>query len=175
MASSIREVVGVFDSVEALEKTVYDLETHGFDRAAFSVLGNETAVERKLGHRYSRIQEMEDEPRAPRETFFSHISRLEADYLPAPVLASMGVLAVAGAGGALAMLVAAGTGAALGAALSRIFHMHNAERIAEQLERGGLLLWVNVHSDHEEQIAKQALGVNAAHDIHVHEITPPLS
>ena len=172
MANPMREVVGVFGNAEALEKAVFSLETHGFDRAAFSVLGNEAAVERHLGHRYKTIAEMEDEPRAPRETFFGRISRLEADALPTPVLASMGALAVAGTGVVLATLVAAGTGAAFGAAISLIFHKHNAERVAEQLARGGLLLWVNVRNGKEEEMASRILKAHSAHDVHVHDIQP---
>lgn len=175
MANPIREVVGVFGDVEALEKAVFELETHGFDRAAVSVLGNEDAVARNLGHRYKTVAEMEDEPRAPRETFFSQISRLEADYLPAPILASMGALMAIGVGGVVPVLVAAGTGAALGAAISRIFHRHNAERVAEQLTRGGLLLWVNARNDHDVEVAQRTLKARGAHDIHVHEITTPLA
>jgi hypothetical protein len=38
MVEAIREVVGVFDDPGALEEAVFALETHGFDRAAFSVL-----------------------------------------------------------------------------------------------------------------------------------------
>ena len=38
MVEAIREVVGVFDDPGALEKAVFALETHGFDRAAFSLL-----------------------------------------------------------------------------------------------------------------------------------------
>ena len=80
MAKTIREAVAVFDDAATLEKAVYALETHGFDRAAFSLLAEEAAVERKLGHRYRRVAEMEDEPDAPRETFFSKVSRAEAEY-----------------------------------------------------------------------------------------------
>jgi hypothetical protein len=55
VAEAIREVVGVFDDPEALEEAVFVLETHGFDRAAFSLLADEATVERELGHRYRRV------------------------------------------------------------------------------------------------------------------------
>ena len=38
MVEAIREVVGVFDDPGALEEAVFALETHGFNRAAFSLL-----------------------------------------------------------------------------------------------------------------------------------------
>ncbi len=75
MPIQIREVVAVFDSAETLENAVFDLQTHGFDRSAFSLLASEHAVEQKLGRRYHRVEEMEDEPKAPRETFFSKVDR----------------------------------------------------------------------------------------------------
>ena len=67
MARTIREAVAMFDDPEKLEEAVFALETRGFDRAAFSLLAEEATVERKLGHRYQRVVEMEDEPAAPRE------------------------------------------------------------------------------------------------------------
>ena len=146
MTDSIREVAAIFDDAETLEKAVYDLETHGFDRAAFSVLSSEHAVERKLGHGYRRVEEMADEPKAPRETFFSKVSQLEAEYGLAPGLALV-VAAGFGLGATavtLPMLIAGGGGAAAGAFLGGLIHRHHAERLQEQLERGGLLLWVNV-------------------------------
>jgi hypothetical protein len=170
MANTVREIFGVFDSEGALDDAVYTLETHGFDRAALSILASEEAVVKKLGHRYRQVKDVEDEPTAPRETFFSRVSRLEADYLPTPVLASMGALAFAGIGPIWTALVAAGAGAALGALLSRILHQHHATLIREQLERGGLLLWINVRNPNEEQTALEVLKAYSAHDIHAHDL-----
>jgi hypothetical protein len=162
-------VVAVFDELEALEGAVYELETRGFDRAAFSVLAGEDVVEQKMSHRYQRIKEVEDDLNVPRATFFSRISRLEAEFLPAPALAAIGVLALAGAG-TLPVIVAAGSGAVVGAVFGRWMHEHNAKRVQEQLERGGLLLWVNVRNPHEEQTALEVLHSRSAHDVHTHLI-----
>src|SRR5450631_3844215 len=85
MPEAIREVVAAFHDTKALDDAVYALETRGFDRAAFSLLASEQAVEEKLGHRYQNVKEVEDDPSVPRATFFSRISRLEADYLPTPL------------------------------------------------------------------------------------------
>ena len=40
----------------------------------------------------------------------------------------------------------------------------------EQLERGGLLLWVNVRNAVEEETALEILRAHSAHDVHAHEI-----
>ena len=165
-----REVVAIFDNTKALDDTVYDLETRGFDRAAFSLLASEEAVAEKLGHRYRQVKEVEDDPRVPRATFFSRISRLEAEYLPAPALASIGAVMFAGTGIGLPALVAAGGGALIGAALGRLMHQHHARAVQEQLKRGGLVLWVNVRDAREEQTALDVLREHSAHGVHVHDI-----
>jgi hypothetical protein len=170
MPDTLREVVAVFDDTKALDDAVFALESHGFDRAALSLLASEAAVEEKLGHRYQQVKEVEDDPNAPRATFFSRVSRLESEYLPAPILAAIGALMVAGMGAVLPVVVAAGTGAALGAALGRVLHEHQATRVNEQLARGGLLLWVNVRNSQEEKTALRVLREHSAHDVHVHEV-----
>jgi hypothetical protein len=172
MSSGIREVVAVFDDAKALEDAVFELETHGFDRAAFSLLASEHAVEEKLGQRYRKVDEMEGEPKAPRATFFSKVSRLEAEYGLAPAFAFVAAVAF-GLGTApvtVPMLVAAGGGAAIGAALGSIIHRHHAERLKEQLERGGLLLWVNVRNADEERKAMTVLEERGARDVHAHNL-----
>ncbi|HUC18366.1 MAG TPA: hypothetical protein VMA37_11865 [Acetobacteraceae bacterium] len=174
MSAAHREVVAVFDTAEALEGAIFGLETHGFDRAAFSVLASEHEVERSLGHRFRRVEEMEDEPKAPRETFFSRVSRVEAEFGLAPGLALIGAVAfgLGSAPIALPMLVAAGSGAAIGAVLGRLIHQHHAERLSEQLARGGLVLWVNVRNADEEHKAMAALRLSGARDVHAHDLAP---
>jgi hypothetical protein len=152
------------------DNAVYTLETRGFDRAAFSLLPSEEAVSLKLGHRYQQVREVEDEPGVPRDTFLSRISRLEADYLPAPKLASVSALVFARAGSVLPVLIAAGAGAALGTALSRVIHEHHASRVQEQLARGGLLLWVNVRNARAEHTVLEVPRAQSAHTVHAHEI-----
>lgn len=170
---TIREVVAVFDTAEALEQAVFDLETNGFDRASFSLLASEHKVEATLGHRYRRIEEMEDEPKAPHETFFARASRLEAEFGLAPALALLGAVGVGLGSGpiTLPVLVAAGSGAALGAFLGRLIHRHHATQLQEQLDRGGLLLWVNVRDQAQENKAITILETHGARHVHAHEVT----
>jgi hypothetical protein len=171
MAQPSREVVAVFDDTDTIERAVFGLETKGFDRAAFSVLADEATVERTLGHRYRRVAEMEDDPAAPRETFFSRVSRVEAEYGLAVAFASVGVVALAGIAGTLPVLATASGAAALGAVLGRMMHRHHAERVREQIARGGLLLWVAVRDAAQEKTALDTLSAHSAHDVHVHEMT----
>jgi hypothetical protein len=166
MSDEFRKVVAAFDDPAALDRAVFELETQGFDRAAFSVLATEHTVARTLGHRYQQVREMEDDPLVPRETFFSSMSRLEAETLPAPALASVGWLALAGVGGGIPAVIAAGAGGLIGAALGDLIHHHHAVRIQEQLARGGVVLWVSVHDAASEEKAVRVLAGQGAHDIH---------
>lgn len=172
MSGKLREVVAVFATPDALEAAVFELETQGFDRAAFSLLASEQAVEQKLGRRYRRIEEMEDEPDAPHATFFSKVSRIEAEFGLAPALAFLAAVAV-GLGSAtitLPILIAAGAGATVGAGFGRLIHTRHAEQLREQLERGGILLWVSVRGAEEEAKAIAILKAHGAHDVHGHEL-----
>lgn len=172
MSDKLREAVAVFPDAKTLESAVFELQTHGFDRAAFSLLANESAVEQKLGRRYRRIEEMEDKATAPRATFFSKVSRLEAEFGLAPALAVVAAAAV-GLGSApitLPILIAAGSGAAVGAGLGAFMHEHHAQQLREQIERGGILLWVSVRSPEEEAKAVAILNAHGARDVHVHEL-----
>ncbi|HVC50411.1 MAG TPA: hypothetical protein VND87_00155 [Stellaceae bacterium] len=170
MAQTIREAVAVFDDPETLEDAVFALETHGFDRAAFSLLADEATVEHKLGHRYQRVAEMENDPSAPRATFFSRVSRTEAQYGLPIGLAFIGAIALGGIGGALPVLVTAGGGAAIGAVLGGMMHRRYARQIEEQLVRGGILLWVNMRDAAQEETAVDILKAHSARDVHVHDI-----
>jgi hypothetical protein len=40
MPETIREVVAVFNDADELDRAVYELQTQGFDRAAFSLLAS---------------------------------------------------------------------------------------------------------------------------------------
>jgi hypothetical protein len=171
MPNVIREIVAAFDTPEALDNAVFALETQGFDRAAFSVLATEETVNSTLGHRYEQVKEVEDDPQTPREAFFSRMSRLEAEAFPIPVLASLGWLSVAGIGGPITAVVAAGMGGLIGAVLSESIHHHHAMRVQEQLARGGLVLWVSARDEEAQEKALRILREQGAHDLHAHSVS----
>jgi hypothetical protein len=133
-------------------------------------LASEDTVEKKLGHRYRSVKDVEDLPNVPRDTFFSRVARLEEDYLPVPVLASLGALYFAFVSPVPTLVVAAGAGAALGAILGRVAHKSFVAQIQEQLARGGLLLWVRVQGAQQKETALKVLRAHSAHDVHAHEI-----
>jgi hypothetical protein len=172
--TTVPEAVAVFDEVGALDAAVEDLLAAGFKKADMSLLASEDAVGKKLGHRYERVEEMEDEPHAPRIAYRTRASIGESDdviigtltYLPTvvaagTVVASEGIVAAAVTGTAIA-------GALIGTVLTRWLDKHHAERLQEQLEHGGLLLWVRTPDPESQRRAVEILTRHSAHDVHIH-------
>ncbi len=69
--TDLNEAVGVFKAAEALQEAIDDLLSSGFDRADLSLLASEHADEEKLGHKYQKVAEVEDDPAAPRCCYVS--------------------------------------------------------------------------------------------------------
>ncbi|MEZ5666935.1 MAG: hypothetical protein R3F55_05800 [Alphaproteobacteria bacterium] len=173
------EAVGVFETHEALEAAVDDLLSDGFDRADVSLLADVPTVEAKLGHRYRRVDEVEDEADAPRTAFVSTETRGETTGGLVGALVYVGAVAAAGAvvasGGALAAAlvaaaVAGGTGGMIGAALARLIDVRHAHALQAQIERGGLVLWVRTRDPMHEARAARILDKHGARDVHVHAL-----
>ena len=173
---TVTEAVAVFHDVSALDLAVDDLHKAGFNRGDISLLASEDAVEKKLGHRYERVQELEDEPEAPRVAYRTRdavgdrkvVIMDTLTYLPAvlaagTVVASTGIVAAAVTGTAIA-------GALIGTVLARWLGEHHAKLLGEQLERGGLLLWVRTHDKKQEETAMRILLEHAGADVHLHQL-----
>lgn len=112
------EAVAIFHDVSSLDEAAEALIEAGFGRDDISLLASEAAVEEKLGHRYEKVKDLEDDSDAPRVAYrtladFAENERSIANsltYLPA-MLAAGTVVASAG------VVAAAVTGAAVGGAV----------------------------------------------------------
>jgi hypothetical protein len=177
--STVTEAVGVFSSEKELETAADELMSHGFDRADISLLASEEAVIEKLGHRYRSVRDIEDNPKIPTTAFLTEEGLGAAEggvigglvYLPALA----GVAVVVASGGTMAAAIAAaailgGVGGGIGGVLARIIGQDHADRIEEQIEHGGLLLFVRTSSPEAEQTATDILTRNHARDVHLHAI-----
>ena len=175
--AGVREAVGVFDNAELLQQAIDDLMSNGFDRAEISLLASESAVVQKLGHKYSKARELEDDLKVPRAAYVSTESVGDAEgavigglmYVGAGLL--MGPVAVPR--GTLARIAAAAAGGGglrglVGAGLAKLIGDHHAQRIQEQLDHGGLLLWVRVWDAAREKLAVEILARHSGRDVHVH-------
>jgi hypothetical protein len=172
----VSEAVAVFHDVSDLDAAVEELRAAGFGKDDISLLATEHAVSRKLGHRYERVEELEDDPAAPRVAYRTRAALGDSEdrligsliYLPTvvaagTVVASAGVVAAAVTGTALA-------GALIGTVLAHWLGKSHAEHLQEQLDRGGLLLWVRTPDAEARRRALDILTRHSAHDVHVHQL-----
>jgi len=173
----ICEVVGVFHAGDALEAAIEALLSSGFDRAQLSLLASESAVDDKLKRHDGRIAELADDPAVPRAAYVSTAAVGDAQGALIGGLTYIGATAAIGAvvmsGGALAAtlmaaMVAGGAGTLLGSVLARVVGRHHAEYLHNQIERGGLLLWVRAWEPADERLAISILREYGGDNIHSH-------
>ena len=174
--AKVREAVAVFDDWSSLERAVDDLHDAGFRSDDISLLAGEETVTSKLGHRYERVQELEDDPDAPRTAFTSSrsIGRREdmvvSSLTVLPTLLAAGTVVASAGAVAAAIAGTASVGAAIGTAFARWMDKRHADWLQSQLDHGGILLWVRVPDDDAQGRAVGILRGHSAHDVHVHEI-----
>jgi len=189
-ARTIREAVGVFNRPEELQHAIDELLSSGFHRAELSLLASEQAVEEKLGHRYKKVSALADHPTVPRAAYVSTEAIGDAEGGLIGGLMYVGGVAAAGAvvasGGTLAATIAAaalaaGAGGLIGSVLAKWVGDRHAHYLQEQLDRGGLLLWVRTWDAEDETRAVEILIKHSASDAHVHALpaeastkSPPL-
>lgn len=180
--STVREAVGVFHDEASLQSAVDELLISGFDRSCLSLLAGERAVEEKLGHQYEKVDEMEDDLSTPRALFIGRDSRVEGEGAAVGGLAYVGAVGAAGAivasGGAVGLAIlgaaiAGGVGGLVGAALARFIDQSHANHYQEQLNHGGLLLWVATHDKAQEDKVTDILKRSGGTHVHVHDLPAP--
>ena len=178
------EAVAVFESADALQDAIDELLSSGFDRAELSLLAAEGAVEEKLGHLYEKVSELEDDDTVPRDAYVSTESVGDAEGGLIGGLMYVGALAAAVAvvasGGTLAAALAGaaalgGLGGVIGASLAQLIGQRHAQHLQEQLDRGGLLLWVRTRDRAHEKRAVDILSRHSGHDVHLHALQPAAS
>jgi hypothetical protein len=175
----MREAVGIFTSADALENAIVGLMGSGFDRAEISLLAAEPTVDAKLGHKYRRVTELEDDAATPRDCYVSIESIGDAEGALIGGLLYVGALAAVGAvvasGGTLAAAITGaalggGTGGLIGSVLAKLVGDRHAQTIEEQLAHGGLLLWVQTRDADHEAKAVEILRKHSGADVHVHSL-----
>lgn len=175
----IYEVVAVFDSREAVENAIEELQSNGFGRRQLSLLASPETVAQKLGHAQGDVRELADDPEAPRQAPVEAADQGDMMGLlvgtPAAIagLAAAAVTALSGgalAGIAVAALAGTGGGAALGGVLAKLFSDRVAAYFEEQLAKGGILLWVSLAHPEREATAREILSRHASGEVRSHTI-----
>src|SRR5262245_58563263 len=71
----VREAVAVFDTAQTLQNAIDELLSSGFHRAELSLLASEAGVAPKLGHKYRKSSELEDDPSCHGRPIFNRSHR----------------------------------------------------------------------------------------------------
>lgn len=175
----IPEAVGIFHRSEDLQGAIDELLSSGFHRSELSLLASGTTMQAKFGHRYKSVSSLADDPEAPRSAYVSPEAIGDAKGGLIGALVYVGAAAAAGAvvasGGTLtaivtAVVLAGGTGGLLGSVLAKWLGDHHADYLQEQIDRGGLLLWVRTRHANDERRAVEILKRHSGHEVHVHAL-----
>lgn len=175
---NIPEAVGIFETFESLQKAVYDLMFAGFSRFDISLLADKKVLEEKLGTSYWTAPELADNPDVPRAAFVSEeaIGELEGSiagglFFLGSAIAMLALLTPASTAAASIAAVAIGgsPGAVLGTLLARRVGKHHKDHYADQIDHGGILLWVRTSDKAKKDLAVKILKGHSGRDVHVHD------
>lgn len=177
--STVREVVAIFKRSEELQSAIDELLTSGFHRAELSLLARERAVVESLGHRYANANELADNPHVPRAAYVSTEAIGGAEGAVVGALMYVSAIAAAGAifvsGGSIetgisAMVIAASIGGLLGIILAVWIGNNHIQYLREQMDHGGLLLWVRTWDVEKERRAIAILQRHLGRNVHLHTL-----
>ena len=176
---TIPEAVGIFHRNEDLQGAIDELLNSGFHRSELGLLASEAAVQEKLGDQFKTVSVLADDPAVPRSAYVSPEAIGDAQGGLIGALVYVGAAATAGAvvasGGTLAAIITAvvlagGTGGLLGSVLAKWLGGHHASYLQDQIDRGGLLLWVRTRHATDEQRAVEILKRHSGSEVHVHAL-----
>jgi hypothetical protein len=175
----VREAVGIFDDPESLTNAVDDLSMAGFGIHEMSIMASDEIVRQKLGHVLARVEDAKDNPDAPRQMYVAPEDVGNAQGIAISVPAYVGAVIATGAvlasGGtalaaALAAAAAGGGAGALGAVMARWLGHKRENLLRQHLNKGGILLWVNLQDPGREYMAQEILARHTTHPVEVHDI-----
>jgi hypothetical protein len=161
-------ITAAFPSEAEVQVVVEALESSGVDRAQIGVLTTaDSSSERDQPGRGgpSRTPHDSDSAAIAAGAWIGGLA-----YLGAATAAGLVILAGGGLGLALAAVLASGGGGGLvGALIAAGFHRHHAEFVEEQLQSGGVTLWVDTRN--EAQTATVRRIFDQHHAVHPVETT----
>lgn len=176
---SVREAVAVFTSEEKYQAAVDDLSLAGFAPHELSLMASDDAVRERLGHTHRTTADAAADPDTPRQGIISPEEIGDAQGiaigLPAYVGAVIATGAVVASGGtllaaALAAAAAGAGGAGVGGILANWIGGKRHNMLQEHLDKGGLLLWVNIQNAERERLAREILSRHSDQPVEVHDI-----
>jgi len=175
----IREAVAVFDSEEEMLDVIDELGSAGIDRSEMSVLPSVETVEKQIGHRLTSVNETVDDPAIGRAIPLDMASFGEAQGVLIAAPAYVGAISMAIASVvivedyvmiAILVTVGASLGAFVGYFLAAWLKKNHQRHVDKQLERGGLVLWIQIRDKLHEDHITDILSHHEAHGVHIHNI-----
>ncbi len=175
---NVREAVGVFGDMTSMRAAADELMISGFDRADLSLLKRQKEVEQRLGHSYDNVSELEDDPDVPTRAYIGTDSLTEAKAAIVGIPCFIGAVATgatvtASGGSTLETVLWSGImgigGACVGGIFAGIVAHRQRDYLGEQLEHGGIVLWVRTVDIEHEKRACEILERADATDVHVHD------
>jgi hypothetical protein len=133
----------------------------------------------KLGHQYTKVSELADNPHVPRVAYVSTEAIGGAEGAVIGMLMYVGATAAAGAilvsGGTIAagiatVALASGAGGLIGTILAKWIDGNHAQYLQEQMDHGGLLLWVRTRDGEKEKSAIEILQRHSGRSVHLHAL-----
>lgn len=171
-----REAVAVFDNESELLNTIQELESSGFDRSDMSVLPPLTNVEKYLGRKLASVTDVEDDPEVLRMAPVDRASfgAAQGILIGLPIyLGAVGAIWSGASNGAdtsaimISGLIGGVIGGVIGLALAALLRRRHARRIQEQIDRGGLLLWVRIRGEKQEERATTVITDHIVRHFHM--------
>lgn len=174
---SMREAVAVFEDETELLDVIEELESSGFDRSEMSVLPPLKTVEKRTGHKLLSVEDAEDDPNIPRAVPIDMASfgAAQGVLIGIPLyIGAIGAIIDSTRDGAdttaviVASLIGGAIGGAIGLVLAVWVRYRHARRIKEQIDHGGLLLWVRVRGRKHEERVKSVITDHIVRHFHMH-------
>lgn len=171
--NAAREAVGIFDDEKSLQAAIDELTISGFARCQLSVLKKDASTPMNESSILAA-----DDPAAQRTDYFcpevqGEVSgALIGGFAMVPMFSTEIAMAASGAtvlAGVAATVVSGGIGALIGGAIAIMVARRHHAKLADQVEHGGLLLWVHTRTPEYEQRAIDILSRHAGHHVHSHD------
>lgn len=175
MGQAVKEAVGIFNNQKNMDEAIADLEEAMFPRHDISVIGSKGRMEERFGSEAVSPELLEDNPRTPKDAsirpeektiasavivgvpayFFGCLSALMVNPAPATVLLT-------------AVTLGSVFGAAIGACVLYGVRVYLENRVQQQIDEGGLVLWVKTFKPEQEKKVKTIMKMHGAQDVHFH-------
>lgn len=171
----IVEIVGTFPSSEALESAISALTSSGWDRSELSLLAQHGVIAADPVPADTRVAA--DDAKDDHQALISEPDVRQGRTLAAGMAGVMAAFAASGAtiltgGTALAAVVgAAVAGGGVAAVVEGVASVAGENRnhfLNQQIEHGGVPLWVKLHNPSEEAKAREIMSRHGGANIHVH-------